>query len=398
MGRVVTFFKLLVVPLLVVGVAAMARDSASSAATQYTNQVGGGKNSVSVEEFRPRVIFVNQGDTVQFVNNYEEIHTVTFLAGKTAPDLIIPAADSPKSGPPKLVFNPQAALPVPQSPSATFDGTAFEGSGILNKGDSWTVTFTTLGTFPFLCLVHPGMTGSLEVLPPGVHVPTQAQRDYEAQGQLDAGLAKGEQAAAAVVTGKTANANGSSTWAVQTGPSVGQVDVLRFIPAQLNVGVGDTVNWTNNTGVPHTVSFLSGTPDQDLVLPQPQPGGPPQLLVNPQVLFPTKPSQNYDGTGFFNSGFITTDPALSTGGTSFSLTFTKAGTYTYLCFLHDDQGMVGTVVVGPSTGVRPPSTGDGGLATGPASLRGHTRAYMMALAAMLAFAPASLVTLRRRAR
>ena len=54
----------------------------------------------------------------------------------------------------------------------------------------------------------------------------------------------------------------------------------------------------------------------------------------------------------------------------FSLTFTKAGTYTYICLLHADQGMAGVIVVGPpGSGVAlsgggtitPPSTGDGGL-------------------------------------
>ena len=215
-----------------VALAGLTRDSSTSAATQYVNQVGGGKNSISVEAFRPRVIFVNQGDSVQFVNNYDEIHTVTFLAGAKEPDLIIPAPDSPKTGQPKLIFNPQAAFAVPQSPNPTFDGKSFAGSGILNKGDSWSVTFNTQGTFQFLCLIHPGMTGEVDVLRPDVHVPTQAQRDYEAQTQLDQGLAIGEQAASAVVTSKTAGANGTTTFGVTVGATSGQSDVLRFIPAQ----------------------------------------------------------------------------------------------------------------------------------------------------------------------
>ena len=135
------------------------------------------------------------------------------------------------------------------------------------------------------------------------------------------------------------------------------------------------------------------------MLPQPQPNGPPQLLVNPQVLFPTKPSQNYDGTGFYNSGFITSDPALSTGGTTFSLTFTKPGTYTYLCFLHDDQGMVGTIVVGASTGVRPPATGDAGLSGGTAQPRQDGGRDMMVLGGViLGIAAISTVLVRAKTR
>jgi plastocyanin len=34
-------------------------------------------------------------------------------------------------------------------------------------------------------------------------------------------------------------------------------------------------------------------------------------------------------------------------GTTFSATFTAPGTYNYICALHDDLGMTGTVVVLP---------------------------------------------------
>ncbi|MER3486217.1 MAG: hypothetical protein C4345_09830 [Chloroflexota bacterium] len=32
-------------------------------------------------------------------------------------------------------------------------------------------------------------------------------------------------------------------------------------------------------------------------------------------------------------------------GTTFSVTFTKPGTYPYMCVLHDELGMVGTIVI-----------------------------------------------------
>lgn len=46
----------------------------------------------------------------------------------------------------------------------------------------------------------------------------------------------------------------------------------------------------------------------------------------------------YNGSALVSSGF-------ATPGTSFSLTFTAAGTYTYYCSLHDEQGMKSTVTV-----------------------------------------------------
>jgi hypothetical protein len=50
----------------------------------------------------------------------------------------------------------------------------------------------------------------------------------------------------------------------------------------------------------------------------------------------------------------------------FSLTFNTAGSFSYICVLHVDQGMAGVVNVGGATGggggtITPPSTGDGGL-------------------------------------
>jgi plastocyanin len=340
--------------------------TATRAATKYTDFAGGGANSISVETFRPSVIFVNAGDSVEFTNPYEEIHTVTFLAaGQKEPDLIVPKGPA-TAGPPTLIFNPQVAFPAPAQGSASFDGTSYVNSGILNKGQSFVVSFPKEGTYKFICVIHEGMEGTVQVLRSGVTVPTQAARDFEAKTQLDAALAKGEQAAAAVQTGKSTNAAGKTTWTVATGPSVSQVDVMRFIPTRLQINVGDTVTWNNTTLVPHTVTFTSGAAAPELVLPQPSGSGPPDLVLNPQVLFPANAGPNYDGTGYVNSGFIGAGPE-ATAGTSFSLTFTKAGTYTYICVLHADQGMAGTIVVG--TGVTPPSTGDAGIARSPAGGR-----------------------------
>src|SRR2546430_15048896 len=75
----------------------------SSAATQYTNNAGGGSAGISSETFRPKVIFVNQGDSVRFVNPYEEIHTVTYSPDGKALDFVVPAGPPPKNGPPTLI-------------------------------------------------------------------------------------------------------------------------------------------------------------------------------------------------------------------------------------------------------------------------------------------------------
>ena len=77
-------------------------------------------------------------------------------------------------------------------------------------------------------------------------------------------------------------------------------------------------------------------------------------------------------------------------GTSFSLTFTKAGTYPFICILHVDQGMAGVVEVGAPS-VRPPATGNAGLLDGPSA------AWPLALVVALTGA-AALSAIRARAR
>ncbi len=61
-----------------------------------------------------------------------------------------------------------------------------------------------------------------------------------------------------------------------------------------------------------------------------------------------------------------TQPAFA-GGTRFPLTFTKAGTYPYICILYVSQSMAGVIEVGTTGGagtIRAPDTGDAGLVSG----------------------------------
>ncbi len=96
--------------------------------------------------------------------------------------------------------------------------------------------------------------------------------------------------------------------------------VMAFMRKHVTVHVGQSVTFDlgrNSVPVPHTVTF-----------------GPEPANPFPPVGDPT----HYSG-GTLSSGVIV-------GGT-FRVTFTKAGTYPYVCLLHDHMGMVGTVTVVP---------------------------------------------------
>ena len=81
-----------------------------------------------------------------------------------------------------------------------------------------------------------------------------------------------------------------------------------YIPAQVTVGVGETVTWSNDDTAAHTVSSgtIEGDPD-----------------------------------GLFDSG-------LFAAGTTFSYTFEQEGTFDYFCIVH--PWMVGSVTVGAGEG------------------------------------------------
>ncbi|MFI5274558.1 MAG: plastocyanin/azurin family copper-binding protein [Ktedonobacterales bacterium] len=93
----------------------------------------------------------------------------------------------------------------------------------------------------------------------------------------------------------TATTGGGAKAAV----AIGGVSTYAFSPSSISVKTGTTVTWTNNTQAPHTV-----TSD----------GGP----------------ASFNGS-------------LDSNGSTFSFTFTQAGTYTYHCSVH--PYMKATIVV-----------------------------------------------------
>jgi plastocyanin len=299
-------------------------EDTSAAGNRYTAYVGNGVRGIAVSQFMPAALVVNEGDSINWTNPYAEPHTVSFNAGKPAPsDTMAPLGDK----------------------SPRFDGTQQISSGFLRRGDSYEVTFTRAGAYQLLCLIHAGQTVDVTVISPGMYVPPQAQIDAQARAQFDAALPIGDRLIAGIAApSRASNGDGTTTWTVPDAPSQntkdGSVTIMSFVPQRLAVGVGDTVTWLDTIPVPHTVTFPAG--------------GPPRSPV--QVVRPA--GGQYDGSSYVNSGQLGNAPGRA--GTSFSLTFTRAGVYPYICILHIDQGMAGVIEVGMAS-VSPPATGDAGL-------------------------------------
>jgi hypothetical protein len=97
---------------------------------------------------------------------------------------------------------------------------------------------------------------------------------------------------------------------------------------------------------PHAITFLNGAAEPDLLVPEPQPSGPPLLLFNPAVIFPQNADKPLTGQGIYNSGLI--DPSAP-GPHSFSLKIGDiSGNISYECLLYDSSGMKGRLTVAPN--------------------------------------------------
>ena len=92
-------------------------------------------------------------------------------------------------------------------------------------------------------------------------------------------------------------------------------DKLRFVPTEITIKAGDTVEWRNIGSIPHTVT-----------------ADPRRAPSSRNVELP-------DGAEAFDSGWVIR-------GQWFRYTFSEPGVYRYVCLPHERAGMLGTVIVG----------------------------------------------------
>jgi len=152
------------------------------------------------------------------------------------------------------------------APPCTFDGTAVVSSEVIptSSGAAYPVQIaptTAPGTYHYICLIHPGMSGDITVVPAGQPatdpgtLATEAGAEYN---QLNSAAFAAE--AAADVPVSTANADGSRTWTVRVGLTVGDVDLLEYLPIHVPIRKGDSVTFdgSGTTQEPHTVTSFAG--------------------------------------------------------------------------------------------------------------------------------------------
>ncbi len=318
--------------------------------------VGAGQDTAVIRDFLPSTIRVRVGDTVTWKYNADpatdaDPSTVTFTTDTPVPDFFVPV---PGGGPNDRMFNPRVNSPtrLPGVLAETYSGTGFVNSGFLSgqplgmpmqmdmamamgmdkdKGkegmamdkdkeqeamaialfnDTFSLTFDTPGTYEYIDLVHPFIKGAVEVVSAtDVDVPSQDEIDAQVQERVASLMLQLEAVKEAGTTiSNEPGPGGATVWFVQTGglgPDPG-AELMEFLPKDLTVKEGDTVVWTSESF--HNVAFHPGRMHPLFMIPKGQGEGPPLLTANSEVVFRSKPSVEFEGTGFWSAGLIGSRP------------------------------------------------------------------------------------------
>jgi plastocyanin len=303
----------------------------SALAENWQVQVGAqtGDKAHQALAFLPNELWIRAGDTITWTFPTSELHSVTFLTqGQIRPSRLV--------GCPGTNSTPNFSV---------VDGTACVNSGILMDGATYTVVFQAIGNFKAVCLAHNDQTGTIHVLAPSAPLPhDQAFYNQEANRQR-AGLISDARNAAEVRTDyHTVIAGAGKIHGTSGGTQT--ASVMRFMDETKVIHVGETVEWTTSEAVTnHTITFG----------PEPDPAN--QIPPSSNVTVDADGARHAyisSTSDVVHSGFITQAPQdriglaqAPLGVTRFRVTFTQAGTYPYICVLHDNLGMVGKVIVLP---------------------------------------------------
>jgi plastocyanin len=287
------------------------------------------------QAFLPNELWIHTADTVHWTVSTNELHTVTFLKpGQVRPPLHGALFD---------------VFPGCQGNGATPDGSSFDGftcvsSGPATSGESYSVTFPSAGNFKLVCLVHTDMTGVIHVLN-GTEILPHDQDSYDRQADRERAmlLADTSRLAGAASPQEAGTVTAGIGQVVSTGGGNAMASLQLFLRKEIVVRVGDTVEWTNrDPSANHTVTF--GIEPAD-----PRPASPNLLPPDPDGARHAVISSPSDSV---HSGFLSPTPQdrvglaqAAPGVTRFRVTFMAPGIFNYICTLHDDIGMKGTVIV-----------------------------------------------------
>ena len=301
--------------------------------------------------FYPKAVSVNAGGKVAF--KIAGLHNVVFPAqAKAAEPMHAPVAAAPVSGVKDATgadfwFNgrPNWALNMSQVVSGgdkVVDGKALETSGVFTGQGAppdYVVSFPKQGTYRFLCSIHPGMEGTVKVLPKGARAPSRAQDARTAARQVARTVKLAKRLAAATPKGDV----------VRAGNDKREVAFFAFSPGVRSVKAGESVTFAvaKDSREIHNVVFGP----QDVLeaaaaaFISPNAAG---LGYDPLSVYASDPGVLVlDGAnhanGFANTGLLDADDRTPFPAAA-EVTFARPGSYSFICTVHGPS-MTGTIEV-----------------------------------------------------
>ena len=321
----------------------------------------------------------SQEDIDRFVDVYSKLSAMTdgfeVAAAGAEPCFVDDMDDVPVVRDPDTdEVDPDVACPTKGRTQPAFTGRqALYNSGFIpysgERGNSFTVPIAadaTPGTYQYFCNYHfIFMSGRVEVVERGAAIPSQAEVSRQAREELEADAAEALEKVRTAeklgvgdsITETVAGPEGESERRVTLPLSGRAIDdetpviINEFFPREFEVRVGEKVTWTLD-GSLHTISFnvpkyfpiFTVDEDDGEVHWDPRAYEPRGFDIEREI--PTFGSDfepvdvdagEWDGRGGFHSsgGLVP--------GDTFSVTFTRSGTYPFACVLHPQ--MVGTLDV-----------------------------------------------------
>lgn len=316
-----------------------------------------------LNQFFPSAVKIHAGDSVKWA--VAGFHIVNFpkqgdpAPPLAAPDPALPVANVLDAAGQPFWFNGQGTPVVPPIVAlGSGSGKAYTGAAPLGSGvpagpgapKPFVVKFPKAGTYTYYCVLHNGMKGTVSVLPKSKPVPSAKADAARVKAQLAKGFAALKQLGKAKTPADT----------IVAGPDkAGGSVLLRFSPDALTTKVGTPISLQMSTksSEVHTFTFakdvkaagkkaeaeffgpIAGTGT----------GGPPAIGFSPKWAYPSDAPGaplSYDGTNH-GDGFLNTGVLDGSAATPFpqkvSVSFGKAGTYTFFCAIH--PFMTGKVTV-----------------------------------------------------
>jgi plastocyanin len=335
-------------------------------------------------DFFPRTVTVRTGTDLQFIN--QGFHTFTVLPVGAAPradwrtngvgkDDTDDTTLNP-NGTTKSEFNIPALSPTSLTCGSPATPCDFNGSSTVSSGAPFgppgpfvVHVSAAPGLYFFVCRVHAGMSGKLNVVAADAAVPSAAAVNASVARQV-----KHDLAGAWIADRKanrdaiTMNKDGSTTLHVTAGTSSpdGKVALLEYFPRNLDAKSGDKVVFTpKSTNEPHTVTFPGDLGTEMIAyceagsvdIPFGPPafncnGGPPDEIEfgggnGVSLVTAPGPTGTVSDSGIIGPHQLTqligARPTDILNTWTISLAGAAPGTYTYVCQIHD--GMESTITV-----------------------------------------------------